>query len=82
MEIGGNTRAQLIGVVERLERVTEEIDGLKDDLKEVLGEAKSAGFDVPTLRRVIRLRAMDPAQRAALTEREAIVDLYMSALDE
>ena len=40
-------------------------------------EAKSDGFDAKILRKVIRLRMQDAATR---TEEEALIDLYMSAV--
>ena len=40
-------------------------------------EAKANGFDVKTLRQVIRLRKQDSAERQ---EAEALLDLYMQAL--
>lgn len=73
-----NTAAtQLVTIVERLERLAEEKAGVMEDIKEVFSEAKGNGFDVATLRRALRIRAMDPGKRA---EQEAILDLYMAAL--
>ena len=39
---------------------------------------KSAGFDVKTLRQVVRLRKLDKSDRQ---EQEALLDLYKRALD-
>ena len=50
---------------------------LGDDIKEVYAEAKANGFDVKTLRQVIRLRKQDTSERA---EQEALLDLYLHAL--
>jgi uncharacterized protein (UPF0335 family) len=50
---------------------------MAEDIKEVFGEAKSQGFDVKTIRAVIKLRALDKAKRQ---EAEALLDTYKSAL--
>lgn len=77
--VGDNAKQRLISFVERVERLAEEISGLQDDTKEVFAEAKGEGFDVPTMRKAIRLRKMDPAKRK---EAEALLDLYMGALGD
>lgn len=53
---GGNAQAAVIAFVERLERIHEEIGGLQEDFKEVLGEAKGQGFDVSVIRKVLSIR--------------------------
>lgn len=68
---------QLKSLVERVERLEEEKQTFVDDIKEVYAEAKSHGFDTRIMRQVVRLRKMDPQQRQ---EREALLDLYQSAL--
>lgn len=77
--IGHNTSVALLRFVERVERLEEEKSVLADDIKEVYGEAKGEGFDAPTMRRLIRLRKMDPEARA---EQEALLETYEAALDE
>lgn len=68
---------QLRLFIERVERLEEEKKAIADDIKLVYGEAKSEGFDVKTMRTVIRLRAMDRNDRQ---EQEALLDTYMAAL--
>lgn len=81
--IGHNSRAggiagdQLKSIVERVERVRDDIGELKDDEKEIFAEAKSSGFDVATIKRVLRKRAQRKEDRAA---EEALTELYMHAL--
>lgn len=70
-------RDQLRSIVERIERLEEEKQTIADDIKEVYGEAKGNGFDVKTLRQVVRLRKQDREERA---EQEAMLDLYLHAL--
>lgn len=77
METGHNSNGQLKALVERIERVNEDIKGLTDDRGDIFTEAKGNGFDVKALRTIIRLRAMNPDDIAA---QEAILDTYKSAL--
>lgn len=70
-------RDQLRSIIERIERLEEEKKTIADDIKEVYGEAKGNGFDVKTLRQVVRLRKQDREERA---EQEAMLDLYLHAL--
>lgn len=72
-----SSAARLRSYIERIERVLEEIKGLQADVKEIKGEAKGAGFDVPTINAIIKLRAMDKADR---DEKEALLDIYKAAL--
>ena len=64
-------------MVERIERLNDEKKGIADDIKEVFVEAKSAGFDVKVLRKIIQLRAKE-AQ--AVREEVEMTRLYLSAL--
>lgn len=70
-------RDQLRSIVERVERLEEEKKTITEDIKEVYGEAKGNGFDVKTLRQIVKLRKQDSEQRS---EEEAMLDLYMEAL--
>lgn len=63
--------------IERVERLDSERQTITDDIKDVLAEARSAGFDVKIIRKVLRLRKMDATKRE---EEEAVLDLYLSAL--
>ena len=68
---------QLNTFVDRIERLEEEKKELAADIREVYSEAKGAGFDVKVLRQVLRLRKMDPADRA---ETEFLRDEYKKLL--
>lgn len=69
---------RLRSLVERIERIEEEIKGLSDDKKDIFMEARGEGFDVKILREVLRLRKQDKNER---DERESLLDLYMHALE-
>ena len=64
-------------LIERIERLAEEKQGIADDIKDVYSEAKATGYDAKIVREVIRLRKMSPDDRA---EFETVLDLYKSAL--
>lgn len=68
---------QLRAFIERVERLNEEKKSITDDIREVFAEAKGTGFDTVAMRELIKLRKQDQAKRQ---EREAILDLYRSAL--
>ncbi|KFC62750.1 hypothetical protein FF80_03317 [Devosia sp. LC5] len=68
---------QIRAFVERVERLDEELKAINDDKKEIFAEARGNGFDITALKQVIKLRRQDANERM---EREAIVELYMSAL--
>lgn len=77
VEVGGIAADRLRSIIERVERLNEEVKALKADTKDIFTEAKSAGFDVKVLRLVIKLRALEPAE---VEEQETILDLYRRAL--
>ncbi len=70
---------RLRSFIERVERLEEEKATIMNDVKEVYAEAKGDGYDVKTLRQVVRIRKMDRADRQ---EQEAMLDLYLAALGE
>jgi uncharacterized protein (UPF0335 family) len=78
MEIGGIDSSRLRSIVERLERLEEEKRELQSDIRDVLAEAKSVGYDVKIIRIILKLRKMNAADR---DEQEALTDTYRRALD-
>ena len=68
---------QLKAIVERVERLEEEKKAISDDIRDVYAEAKGNGFDVKSLRVVVRLRKEDVDERK---EHEAILETYLHAL--
>lgn len=64
-------------LIERVERLEEEKKGLQEDIKEVFAEAKDHGFDVKTMKQVIKLRGMAKHKRQ---EAEALLETYLAAL--
>ena len=76
-DIGGITAEQLRSYVERVERLETEKAEVADQIKEVMAEAKANGFDTKVMRQVLKLRKIDPQDRA---EQESLLDLYLRAL--
>jgi len=68
---------QLRLFIERIERLEEEKKGIADDIKDVYAEAKSTGFDVKTMRAIVRLRKMEKHHR---DEAEMLLETYKQAL--
>lgn len=64
-------------LIERVERLEGERSGIASDIKDVFAEAKATGYDVPTMKKIIRLRKMKPDDRR---EAEHILMTYCSAL--
>jgi uncharacterized protein (UPF0335 family) len=79
MQIGGNAGARLKSFIERIENTQEEIDNFKEDQKEVYAEAKSVGFDVKIIRKVIKRRKMERDKRQ---EEDDLLEIYESAVEK
>ncbi len=76
-EVAGIAADRLRTIIERIERIEEERKALADDVRDIYAEAKSAGFDVPIIRRIIKARKQDPSD---LEEQESLFDVYRHAL--
>ena len=75
---GANVAAEQLKLfIERIERLEEEKKGIADDIKDVYAEAKANGYDVKTMRTIVRLRAMEANARQ---EAEALLETYKNAL--
>jgi len=76
-DTGGIAADRLRSFIERIERLEEDRAGLNADIREVLSEAKSAGFDAKTIRQIVRLRKLDPGERQ---EQEHLLEVYRRAV--
>lgn len=76
-KVGGVAGDQLRSYIERVEKLEEEKAALGADIRDVFAEAKGNGFDVKTMRQVLKLRKMDAGER---DEQETMLDLYLRAL--
>ena len=68
---------QLRTYIERIERLNEERKTLSEDVNEVFAEAKSNGYDVKTMKELIKVRSKDPQEQEEL---ESMLELYKKAL--
>lgn len=68
---------QLRSYVERIERLEEEKTNIASDIKDVYSEAKSMGYDVKCIRKVVSMRKRKPHE---LEEEEQIMTLYRMAV--
>jgi uncharacterized protein (UPF0335 family) len=68
---------RLRSIVERWERLEEEVKALRGDQKDIFAEAKSAGYDLKVLRLLIKRRGME---RAEVEEQDSLLDTYEIAL--
>jgi uncharacterized protein (UPF0335 family) len=75
--VNGIASDRLRSIVDRIERLEEERKALGADIKDIYSEAKSAGFDVKTLRQLIRVRKQEAAE---VEELETLLDVYRRAL--
>lgn len=64
-------------LIERAERLDEEKRGIADDIKDVMSEAKSRGYDTKAIRKIMAIRRK---KRDEYQEEEAILETYMQAL--
>ena len=75
---GGRVAAdELRLLIERAERLEEEKKGIADDIKDVMAEAKSRGYDVKAIRKILAIRKK---KREEYQEEEAILETYLHAL--
>ena len=65
-------------IIERVERIEEEIKDLMEGKKEIFLEAKSEGLDVKILKEILKLRKLDQDER---DEHETLLDVYLRAMD-
>ncbi len=68
---------QLRLFIERIERLEEEKKGISVDIKDVYLEAKATGYDVKTMRHIVRLRRLEKHVRQ---EADALLETYKAAL--
>lgn len=69
--------AQLLSIVQRIERLNEDAAQIAADIKEVMAEAKSAGYDPKYIKKMIDLRKLDPDE---LDEQDELTKMYRDAL--
>lgn len=74
---GAIDNRQLITFIERIEKINEQVAAYAADLKEIMVELKSAGFDPKYVRQLVSLRKLDPDE---LSERDEMTQMYRNAI--
>ena len=69
---------RICSIIERIERLEEEIKDLMEAKKEIFLEAKGEGLDVKILKEILKLRKLDQDER---DEHNTLLDVYMRAMD-
>lgn len=64
-------------LIERIETLEAEKQGIADDVKDTYSEAKSRGYDTKIMRQIVRLRKMEAHARQ---EADLILETYRTAL--
>lgn len=77
-EVGGIAVDRLRSLIERIENLEAECSAIRSDIRDIFAEAKSAGFDAKIMRKVIKLRKMEAADR---DNEEFLLETYRKALD-
>ena len=68
---------RLLSFIERIERMNEEKANIQNDIKEIYAEAKGVGYDVKTLKAIIKFRKLDAEKRA---EAQSLLETYADAI--
>jgi uncharacterized protein (UPF0335 family) len=71
------TAKKLLQYIEGVECYESQKKDIGESIKEIFHSAKSSGFDVPTLKKVIAMRKLS---KDALSEQEYLMDTYKEAL--
>lgn len=70
------TQEQLVQFAKRIENLIRDRQLVNDDISDVKAEAKSSGYDVKTLMKVIALRKLTPTVRQ---EQASLMETYCAA---
>lgn len=68
---------QLVVIIERIEKLNEEAEQIAADIKTVYDEAKSLGYDVKMVRKMVALRKLDQDE---LDEADELTQMYRNAI--
>lgn len=76
--VNGVDGARLLSYIERYENIEGERKSLGQDLKELLEEAESNGFDKKAIKEIVKRRKKD---KNTQQEEDFILDTYLNALN-
>jgi uncharacterized protein (UPF0335 family) len=72
-----SAQKQLKQFIEQIERLTEDKQGIQDDIKDKFAEAKAVGFDAKAMKEVLKMRRKSKTERE---EMDSIITTYAIAL--
>lgn len=76
-KVGGIAGDILKAIIEKIERLEDDKAAVAEDIRSVFAEAKFNGFDVKTIRQILKIRKLDENQR---DEEETLLEVYKAAL--
>ncbi|OPZ78561.1 MAG: hypothetical protein BWY78_00520 [Alphaproteobacteria bacterium ADurb.Bin438] len=78
----GVDSTRLRSFIERIEKLEEQKKNLAEDLKEVYGEAKAAGYETKALKQVVKLLQIseNPKLKNKMDEEQYWLETYKTAL--
>lgn len=68
----------LHNTISKLEKLEQEKEELADVVKDAYAEAKSKGYDIKTIKHILKLKKKDKAE---LAEEDSLIELYRGALN-
>ena len=78
--LGANSQELLRSYARRLGNLTDDKEQIAADIKELMKEAKDAGFDTKVLREAVKRERRDEAERLEAENFEALVGTYLHAI--
>lgn len=67
--------------VDRIENISEQMEGLSNDRKEIFTEAASSGFDKAVIRKIIAARKKERDNQALFQEQQSLFEVYWDNLN-
>lgn len=73
---------RLKSFINRIETLEDQKQNIAEDMKNVYGEAKAAGFDTNALKKVIKFKrdSENPKTKNKIAEEQYMIDVYKEAL--
>jgi len=82
MTEGHNSKEQLKSIIERIIARETDKQEASDDIKDILSEAKSNGYDAAAIRAIVKEKLADDAKRRKQSELAETIETYRAALGD
>lgn len=76
-KIDSDAAGKLKSLIVEIERLEDQKKQIGENIKELLDEAKSFGFDIKIIRQILKIRKIDDEK---LQEQEYLLEIYKDAL--